>query len=997
MISVILAAVRARRAQAAMLLVLAAIAATTAAAAPWYGLAVASRAAEANVAAAPPAQRTLSAALTGTPGAAPRPALSAFADLLRRRLPIPGATPVLGMVRSTVYAPNPGGASGFPAAYRDGFCTRARLTGTCPDTAGQAAVSRDAAHRTGLSVGGVFTVRAAPSTRPVRFRVVAVYDLTDPAGDYGSDPSFAANGALDPFFTPLDSFADPQLSEPTLTAAVTVAAPLLRGDGGYDLNAVLNDAVPRLQAAGVTVTNPTGPLLDAVRADRAAILRAILVALAQLVVLAWFAIGLAGRYTSQDRTGDAGQLKLRGSTRLRILGLAVGQHVVPLASAAIVGLPTGVAVAWLLAGGLPVAADLRLALGLSAGAVAGVLIGCLLVLTAVDAAVLRRPVVALLRRVPGARRGWRQDVTELALIALAAGAAYQARTAGAGRGLAVAAPALVALGVAVLLARLLRVVADRAGAVAVRRGRLRVGLTAVGVSRQPGTDRVFVLLVVVVAVLALAIGGYTAGRAGRADRSGFELGAARVLTVRAAGWTALEYAVRQADPDGRQAMAAVVNRTSNPPMLAVDSSRIAAVAAWRPEYGPVRALDGAGAATPVPPPLPLVTGTALDVRVRNDRRTDAELDAVLQNEQTGAPVRVAFRPVPPGVRTLSAPVAGCDSGPGCRLDRWELVTPAGPEPGAVTVGSVTQRNPSAALLGPRQLGDVARWHTDVTGVALQIATTGRGLSMSAGAAAGRGPVTGDTVYVAAAPLPLPVVLAGPAPSAWRFDDPTTSRFGAGATPVQVVGTPGTLPVLGHAGMMVDLHAARLIAGDAEPGGTLQVWLAAGAPSSIVDNLRTGGLTVTGDDSIAARADRLARQGGLATARFGLLAVAAALLLAAVGVAVAAAVQYGPYTEQARALRAQGLPRRTAVVAGSAGTALLVLGGVAGGLLAAAAARVAAAVTAPPFPDGWRVLPPPDPLSGPALPVAGLVALAVLGLTAALSALPLVHRLTRDDR
>ena len=198
-------------------------------------------------------------------------------------------------------------------------------------------------------------------------------------------------------------------------------------------------------------------------------------------------------------------------------------------------------------------------------------------------------------------------------------------------------------------------------------------------------------------------------------------------------------------------------------------------------------------------------------------------------------------------------------------------------------------------------------------------------------------------------------------------------------------------------MMVDLHAARLIAGDAEPGGTLQVWLAAGAPSSIVDKLRAGGLTVIGDDSIAARAGRLARQGGIATARFGLITVAAALLLAAVGVAVAAAVQFGSFAGQARALRVQGLSRRTALVAGSAGTAVLVLSGVVGGLLAAVAARWAAAVTAPPFPDGWRVLPPPDPLVGPALPVAGLVALAVLGLTAALSALPLVRRLTRDDR
>ena len=588
----ILAAVRARRVSAAMLLALAAIAAAVTAEAPWYGLAVASRAAAAHVAAAPPAQRVLSATTTGTAGAAPGPALSAFADLLHRQLPIGAAVPVVGLVRSAVYAPNPGGASGFPAAYRDGFCEHMRLTGSCPETAGQAAVSRDAARRTGLAVGDVFTVRAAPSTRPVRFRVVALYDLADPAGDYWSDPSFAANAALDPFFTGLDSFADPQLSDPTLTAAVTVPAALLRGDGGYDLNAVLNAAVPRLQASGVTVTNPTGTLLDAVGADRAGILRAVLVALAQLVVLAWFAIGLAGRYTSQDRTADAGQLKLRGSTRPRILGLAVGQHVVPLAGAAIIALPAGVAVAWLLAGGLPVAADVRLALGLSAAAVAVVLAGCLLVLAVVDAGVLRRPVTALLRRVPPARRGWRRDVTDLALIALAAGAAYQARTGGSGRGLAIAAPALMALGVAVVLARLLRVVADRAGAVAVRRGRLRVGLTAVGVSRQPGADRVLVLLVVVVALLALAIGGYAAGRSERADRSAFELGAARVLTVRAAGWTALEYAVRHADPGGRQAMAAVVNRTSNPPILAVDSSRLAAVGMWRPEYGPVRALAG---------------------------------------------------------------------------------------------------------------------------------------------------------------------------------------------------------------------------------------------------------------------------------------------------------------------------------------------------------------------------------------------------------------------
>ncbi|HEY7273163.1 MAG TPA: ABC transporter permease [Actinoplanes sp.] len=995
MITVIVAAVRARSAQAAMLLVLATIAAATAAAAPWYGLAVASRAAAAHVAAAPPAQRVLAAATTGNAGAAPRAALATFADLLHRRLPIGGAAPVLGMVRSTVYAPTPGSASGFPAVYRDGFCAHARLTGACPARAGEAAVSRDAARRTGLAVGDVFAVRAAPSTRPVRFRIVALYDPADPAGDYWADSRFAAEGGLDPFFTAVDSFADPQMGDPTLAAAVTVPARLLRGDGGYDLNAVLNEAVPRLRDAGVTLANPTGPLLDAVRTDRASILRAVLVALAQLVVLAWFAIGLTGRYTSRDRRVDAGQLKLRGGTRMRILRLTVGQHVVPLLGAALLALPAGVAMAWLLAGELPVAADARLALGLSAGAAAAVLIGCLLVLTIVDAAVLRRPVAALLSRVPPARRGWRRNATDVALIALAVGAAYQARAGGSDRGLGVAAPALVALGLAVLLARIFRGIADRAGAVAVRRGRLRVGLTAVGVSRQPGTDLVFVLLVVVVALLALAIGGYRSGEAGRADRSAFELGAARVLTVRAAGWTGLEYAVRQADPGGRQAMAAVVNRTSNPPVLAVDSSRLAAVAAWRPEYGPIRALPDTAAAASVPPPLPPFTGTALTLRVRNDRHTAVELDAMLQNEQTGAPVRAVFRPIRPGEQTVSAAVAGCSTGPGCRLDRWELVTPTGPEPGAVTVSSLAQQNPPGGLLGTAALGDVTRWHTDVTGVALQVAATSRGLSMSPGA--GPGPAPGDTVYAVAAPLPLPVLLAGPAPASWRFDDPATFRIAPGAIPVRVVGTPRTLPVLGTAGMMVDLHAARLIAGDAEPGGTFQVWLGEHAPASIVDKLRAGGLTVVADDTIVARADRLARQGGIATARFGLGVVAAALLLAAAGVAIAAAVQYGPYLEQARALRAQGLPRRTAVVAGSAGTALLVLSGVVAGLIAAVVARVAAAVTAPPFADGWRILPPPDPLNGPALVVAGLIALATLGTAAVLSTLPLVRRLIGNGR
>ncbi len=61
----------------------------------------------------------------------------------------------------------------------------------------------------------------------------------------------------------------------------------------------------------------------------------------QILVLAWFAIGLAGRYTGRDRRGDAALLKLRGSSRLGMLRLTVGQHLVPLLAGAMLGAPLG--------------------------------------------------------------------------------------------------------------------------------------------------------------------------------------------------------------------------------------------------------------------------------------------------------------------------------------------------------------------------------------------------------------------------------------------------------------------------------------------------------------------------------------------------------------------------------------------------------------------------------------------------------------------------------
>jgi putative ABC transport system permease protein len=1004
MLALVLGAVRTRTAQVVTVLILTAIAAAAAAAGPWYGLAAASKAAAADVAGAPAAQRTLSirqiASITGDP----QTSMTAFEGIVRGILPVKGGDPVLGASQDMSFVQG-SNSKDVSIDYRDDFCTHVRLDGACPAAAGDVAISQSSAQLIGADIGDRIIIRSAINMAPVPVRVVAKYELVDPTGAYWSDPLFRMKDGLDPVFTPLSTFTDDQLSSPTVAYDVVVPDDVLRGDRGGDLATELRAADARFDAQQLRLVNPTGAILGTIARDRTAIRHGVLVALGEVLVLAWFAIGLAGRYTGRDRRGDAALLKLRGSTRLGMLRLTLGQHLVPLLAGIVVGAPLGYLIGWALSGAATIPSQTGLALSLGGAAVGAVLVGGLLVLTTVDALVLRLPVATLLRRVSPGRRDWRADVIDLALLAVAVAAAYQARSNAANNGLGLVAPALVALAVGLLLARLLGRVADRAGGVALRTGRLKFGLTAVQVSRQAGTDRVFALIVVAVAMFAIAAGGFAAARAGQTQRAEVELGASRVLTVQAGNRTQLESAVRSADPTGRYAMAAVVDYASTPPVLAVDTSRLAAVARWRPDYGPVGTLPAATAAALPRDTLPAITGTGLTLRVRNARAEPVTLSAVVQNGSTGVAVTVAFGPMGAGSHAISAPLRGCDIAPGCRFVRWQVDGPPGsdgqpsaaPLDAAVTIESLTQRAPDAVILDPARLADLGRWHSDLAGAGMDLAATGDGLTISMDANTLQFATIGNEVYTVDAPLPLPIVLAGPAPTTWQFGDPSLLSFGAGATPIRVAGTAAVLPVVGAQGVLVDLDASSRVAADAVLGGTFQVWLAADAPPAVVGALTKAGLAVVSDDSVAARAARLSRQGTAIAARFALLTAALGLLLAAATVAVTAAVDRGPQAAQLGALRLQGLPRRTAVLSGYAGLTALIVTGLVGGLIAAAIAVPVARVAAPAFSDGWRVVAPPDPLTLGVLLLAVAAALVVLGLTGWLAVRPLIRRLRGGDR
>ena len=1002
MFALVLGAVRARTAQVWTVLMLTALASAAAVAGPWFASAEASRAAAADVAAAPASQRTLSVRqLVDTTGQ-PRASLDSFASAVSGILTIGDGEPVLGM-RQSMMVSRAGLEQEIAVGYREGFCDHVKLSGACPAAAGEAALSVRTVQQLGVAIGDQVPVSSSSGADPVVLRVVGTYELADPTGVYWSNPLFGAIGGMDPVFTALDSFENRRFWSPAVTYDVRVPDALLRGDNGYQLGPQLRIADARLSALQLHLVNATAPLLDSIERDRSTIGLGVLVALGEVMVLGWFAIGLAGRYTGRDRRGDAALLKLRGSTRLGVLRLTVGQHLVPLTGGALVGAPVGFVLGWLLGGPIAGADHRWQALALSALAVVAVLVGGLLTLIAVEAAVLWLPVAALLRRIPAGRRDWRSGVVDLVLIAVAAAAVYQARTGGSDNSLGLLAPVLVGLAIALLLARLLVRVADRAGAVAVRRGRLGFGLTAVQMSRQPGTDRVFALIVVAVAMFATAAGGWAAGRQARTERSTVELGAARVLTVSAHNRTELESAVRRADPGGRYAMAAVLDLASDLPVLAVDSTRLAAVARWRPEYGPVNALRDAMSAARLPSALPPVTGNRLALRAENAGSAPVDVVAVLQNETTGAALPIVLGPIGKGDHTVEADVTGCDAP--CRLVRFEVTTPAPgggqstavPETAHVTIRGLRQQNPAADILDASSLADISRWRADVAGAALDLTTTDGGLTLSMDANPLAMPALGNQVYVVDAPLPVPIVLAGPQPPLWQTHDPAVFSFGGGSSLVRVAGTAAVLPALGAKGILVDLDTVRRVAADAEAAGTFQVWLAPDAPASVVAALRGAGLSVLGDDSVQARAARLASQGSAVSVRFGLLGGAIALLLAAAAVAVAAAVDRGSQADQLQSLRTQGLARRAAIVVAYSGQAALVVAGLLGGLLAAAVASPLARVSAPRFTDGWQVIGLPDPLQPGVLGAAGLVTMLVLGLIWWLSARPLARALRGGAR
>ena len=874
-----------------------------------------------------------------------------------------------------VFGPVPDGtrAAYTPSSrvvYRDRVCEHVTITsGRCLAGALEVIVGEDLARRVGLRAGDVAVVQAAryesgglvPDGEEERLTVVGIYRPNDPNEAYWASqfyfPVLPDGTRREALFVSPQTIDLIQHREGELATDLVALPSAFTVERLEDLQAKHAQAMESFTADDalddVTVASDLPLLLQRIERSRALAHQLVPVAFVPLVALSWFVLYLAVGYGVFGRRSELGLVALRGLTRPRRWWLATGETV----GMIVLGAPAGY-----LLGHLAVQAvgRMRLGVGEAAGLTldsvphAGVaLAGGLAVALIGEHRSLREPVLDLLRQVPRRERASRAAAVALVLALLAVGATAQLRTTQEGLvGVSLLVPGLVVVAVAALAACVTGPVVNAVARWALQRGWLGTGLAAVQFARRHGTQQLFVLLALTAAMLPFVAAAFDVAERARAEGALILTGATRVATVESVDVRRLLDATRTADPQGAWAMAAlpVGQRGADAPrLLAVDATRLAAVAEWRDNFGPSAAEVAAMLAAPSTQPF-LLTGRAL--------RVDVE---VLQ-ELGQPPVDVVFQFVPrTGGRLVEASVAGLGAGrvtrqvpvgdcaEGCRLVNITVPTSL-PENVRLILHAVKQVDPDGDVIPPEQLRRPSRWRaSDAVNIG-SFGATAMQLSVQ------RLPFDSGETVVAPADvlLPIPVVATQS-----RADVDEVSGLDGHLIGARVEATLAMLPRLGTDGALVDLEYAELAAMVPPRGLRAEVWLGPSAPADAVERLREAGLAISAVRTAQESRAVFNRQGPALALQFHLAAAAFAVVLGLGGLSLVALVESPRRRHELTALRVQGLRPRFVTRAVLWGYVSVVVAAAATGLLAAACAWMAAGDRLPVFTDPTEVLRPPS--------------------------------------
>ncbi|WP_426509101.1 hypothetical protein ACPPVO_00365 [Dactylosporangium sp. McL0621] len=901
--------VRGRRGQFGLTLVLAALATAAAVASPAYLGAVEAQIVAGRFAAASTVERTVELAAT-----VPRLDVGFERDATPR-LAGPGLTQVFSAEITMI----PAGPDKVPPAdsrrvgYRQDLCDHVVVVaGRCLMGGMEVVVTERAAAALRVRPGDALDLSAGtysgaeqiyrPAGASVLLTVVGVVRARDGAEPYwcgtvGDAPFYISRSTLNAIDHPDETqhlaayFAPRGVPVATLPALrAWLAASGAQKDGGTQLGTRLPDLVGRIDA-------------DLAQARAVAPVAAV-----PLAALSWALVVFAAAAAARARRQELGVVALRGVTGVRRGWFAAAET----ALAVLAGAPIGYLAVAVLGG--------RYADPLMLTAAGVTTVGALAVAVAAQLRSAGRPIAELLRETDRRSGHWRSLTLEILVVVLAAVAVAQVQARGGTlSGVALLAPPLVMLAVGLIAARLAGPLAARIAGWALHRGRLVTALTATRLARQPTGRRLLVLLVVAIGSLGFAATATDVSAATVDQDAALAAGAPTVLTVHGTTRSALLAATRAVDPEGKFAMAAVplpALSSGARPVLAVDSSRLPAVALWRPGYAelPPRDLAARLQAGPAADPVRL-RGTTLTVELTlaDPSTVVSTLYAVLAPDNGAPAVAVGFGALQAGRHSYQAHDPACAAG--CRLVALKIgiTTAIGPVC-HLTVHRLDADGTPVDLTRHWEAAPSATATATADGLALTLPSTSRS--------------NAGTVRPLDLTAPLPVLSTGPLPP-----DGALGLFDGDAATAAVAAPLRAVPGLGRRGMLVDLERADLLSTDSGEVTEGQVWLAAGAPPTVEIDLASRGITVVAHHTVADERAALGRRGAPLALRFFLVAGALAALLGAAGIVVVAVSSTDAYG----VLRVQGVSRRVTARTDAATALSVVIAGVVAGLVAAVVA------------------------------------------------------------
>jgi hypothetical protein len=429
--------------------------------------------------------------------------------------------------------------------------------------------------------------------------------------------------------------------------------------------------------------------------------------------------------------------------------------------------------------------------------------------------------------------------------------------------------------------------------------------------------RTTALVTVAVALATFAVATWDVSARLRDDQAAMTVGARTVYTVAAPSPGSLLATVRKLDPEGRSLAAAVrlPESGARPPVLAVDTTRLAAVAQWRPRWSGARLDDVAARLRPPVADSLTLRGSVLRLTLSGDPGPGYAEPALVGTVITadGRRRNVAFGPLRYGTQTVTATVPQCRNG--CLLARLKMASRG--DRAERLFGGLEFRSLSVdGRPVPRAFAEQGDWRAEVDPVALSDHTsaprvevfdepTGVRLDFSLS------PEHDPVLARADVPAALPVAVAGAPPLDLVGRDAlvqvrdVSGGFREGTVEAHLAAAPR----IGTTGLVADLENSMRLGEGVDSFASYEVWVAEDADpaAALPERLRAAGLLVVDRDDLVERTSALDR-GGTALALLLLVGVAVAALVLSTSAVVLSALSTGRRRAfEVAALRTAGVP------------------------------------------------------------------------------------------